>query len=94
MKKTMTLLLATALLATAVSAMAMPNSVAGHDELCAKSCESLVTSCSGGGRIQENIQKLEFAIEHNADRYTPEQLATLKAKLDEARQRLADLQKG
>lgn len=98
MKKTMVILMATALFAAAVPVMAETTHGTMHaqmDEQCAKECELLLKDCNQEvDSIQQRIQKIKSAIETNGAK--PEHradLIILNKKLKEANQTLRDLSK-
>src|SRR6185369_4688295 len=79
MKKTMVIVMATALFAAAVPAMAMEDGAmhTQHDEECAKECDLLIRNCAQEvDSIQQRIQRIKKAIE--ANRAKPEHVEDLK----------------
>lgn len=100
MKKTLAIIMATALFAAAAPVLAEDGHKHGashqaQDEQCAKECDMLLKNCAlEVDSIQERITKLRAAIsEKGADAYTLEELKILNKKLKEANETLRALTK-
>jgi hypothetical protein len=97
MKKTMVILMATALFAAAVPAMAVEHGAmhAQHDEECAKECDLLLRNCAQEvDSIQQRIQRIKKAIEVNgAKPENVEELKILNKMLKEANETMKALTK-
>ncbi|MBI5655457.1 MAG: hypothetical protein HZC44_00965 [Geobacter sp.] len=97
MKKTLVILMATALFAAAVPAMAMEHGAqhSQQDVECAKECDLLLRNCAQEvDSIQQRIQRIKKAIETNgAKPENLEELRILNKKLKEANETLRSLTK-
>jgi peptidoglycan hydrolase CwlO-like protein len=97
MKKTMVILMVTALFAAAVPAMAMEHGAmhTQNDEECAKECDLLLRNCAQEvDSIQQRIQRIKKAIEANgAKPEHAEELKILNKKLKEANETMRALTK-
>jgi len=97
MKKTMVILMATALFAAAVPAMAMEHGAmhTQNDEECAKECDLLLRNCAQEvDSIQQRIQRIKKAIEtYGAKPEHDEELKLLNKKLKETNEELKALTK-
>jgi peptidoglycan hydrolase CwlO-like protein len=97
MKKTLAILMATTLFATAVPVMAMEHGAmhAQQDVECEKECDLLLRNCAQEvDSIQQRIQKIKKAIEANgAKPENVEELKLLNRKLKEANETMRALTK-
>lgn len=95
MKKSIMILLAVSMLAASVPALATEHKAGQHDAKCQRECEMLVRNCSlEVDTIQQKIQKLQFAIQNNAGKYTSQELNSLKDDLEDAQTMLANIERG
>ena len=101
MKKTMVILMATSLFAAAAPVMAMDmdhGAMHNHqqqDAQCVKECDMLLKNCSQQATtIQEQVRKLQSALQNKGNTYTRDQLKTLQQKLDDTQKFLIEMQEG
>lgn len=78
-----------------VPAMAAEGAAGVHDQNCKKECAIQVKNCQTEvDSLPQRIQRLQTAIEKNADSYSKEELNNLKRQLEEALSMLENLQRG